>query len=131
MAHPGTNGAVPGAEKGRPKVIYVMGAGRSGSTILGVTLGNCAGVFYAGELDAWLPRSGAPQLDDATRVRFWGGVREHVEGATELFGKEAQVSIERSIALFRLHKWPARRRLRAAYREVTERLYRAVSSAAG
>jgi hypothetical protein len=131
MAHSGTNGAAAGAKTDCPKVIYVMGAGRSGSTILGVTLGNCAGVFYAGELDAWLARSGAPQLDDAARVRFWEGVREHVDGAAELFGKEAQVSIERSISLFRVHKWATRRRLRAAYKKVTERLYRAVSSAAG
>ena len=46
----------------KPKVIYVMGAGRSGSTILGVTLGNCADVFFAGELDKWLPRGGEPKL---------------------------------------------------------------------
>jgi hypothetical protein len=63
-------------------------------------------------------------------VRFWEGVRERVEGAEELFGKEAQVSIERSVALFRVHKWPVRRRLRGAYKRVTERLYRAVSEAA-
>ena len=31
-----------------------MGAGRSGSTTLGITLGNCEDVFYAGELDNWL-----------------------------------------------------------------------------
>lgn len=131
MAHPGSNGAAPAPALERPKVIYVMGAGRSGSTILGVTLGNCTDVFYAGELDAWLARSGSPQLEDETRVRFWEGVREHVDGASELFGKEAQVSIERSVALFRVHKWATRRRLRGAYRDVTERLYRAVSGAAG
>ena len=29
-----------------PKVLYVLGAGRSGSTILGVALGNFEGVFF-------------------------------------------------------------------------------------
>jgi hypothetical protein len=111
-------------------VIYVLGAGRSGSTILGVTLGNCAEVFYAGELDAWLPRGGSPQLDDAQRVRFWDEVRADVDGAQSLFGNEVQVAIERSLAVFRVRQWPARRRLRAAYRQVAERLYRAVSAAA-
>src|SRR5690348_3987075 len=111
MAHSGGNGAAPATHSDRPKVVYVMGAGRSGSTVLGVTLGNCAGVFYAGELDAWLPRSGAPQLDDDTRVRFWDQVRDQVDGAGGLFGYEAQVSIERSVALFRVHKWATRRRL--------------------
>ncbi len=47
-----------------------MGAGRSGSTTLGVTLGNCAGVLYAGELDNWLARSGTP-LESPERLRFW------------------------------------------------------------
>jgi hypothetical protein len=110
-------------------VLYVMGAGRSGSTILGVTLGNCDGVFYAGELDAWLARSGEPLLDDPERVAFWSALRAHVEGAQELFGREAQVSIERSLSLLRVHKWRARRRLRARYRRVAESLYRAIAAA--
>jgi hypothetical protein len=112
-------------------VIYVMGAGRSGSTILGVTLGNCENVFYAGELDAWLARSGIPQLGGPERERFWGTVRDEVDGAAELFGYEAQRYLERSLALLRLHTWSARRRLRAPYRRVAEDLYLAVARAAG
>jgi hypothetical protein len=115
----------------RPQVLYVMGAGRSGSTILGVTLGNCAGVFYAGELDAWLVRSGAPLLEGAERTRFWDGVRDDVDGAAELFGREAQRALERSLSLFRVHKWPARRRIRTRYRRVAQELYRAISRASG
>ena len=116
----------------RPQVIYVMGAGRSGSTILGVTLGNCADVLYAGELDAWLVRAGIPQLDDPERLRFWSVVREGVDGAAEdLFGNEAQRSLERSMAVFRIHKWPARQRLRGRYRRVAEDLYRVVAETAG
>src|SRR5438128_1514865 len=42
----------------RLRVIYMMGAGHSGSTILGVALGNCEGVFYAGEVEEWLVNSG-------------------------------------------------------------------------
>src|SRR5437868_12813951 len=106
----------------RPRVIYVMGAGRSGSTILGVTLGNCEGVFYAGELDAWLPRSGEPQIDGPERLRFWAAIRGDVEGA-ELFGRDAQRSLERSLALFRIHRWGARRRLRGPYRRIAAELY--------
>lgn len=109
-----------------------MGAGRSGSTILGVTLGNCPGVLYAGELDAWLARSGVPLLEDQERMRFWGQVCERVNGeARGLFGRESQRALERSLSLFRVHKWPARRRLRAPYRRVAEQLYRAVALTAG
>jgi hypothetical protein len=111
-------------------VIYVMGAGRSGSTILGVTLGNCDGLFFAGELDKWLARSGIPQLKDPERVQFWEEVRGDVDGAGELFGYATQC-LERSSALFRIRAWPARRRLRKRYRRVSENLYQAIAGETG
>jgi hypothetical protein len=129
MAQFSTREPPPPARQERLKVVYVMGAGRSGSTILGVTLGNCANVFYAGELDAWLVRSGVPQLDGAQRARFWSAVREEVSAADELFGSEAQRSLERSLALFRIHKWPTRRRIRQRYRRIAEDLYHTIGRA--
>lgn len=120
----------------RPKVLYIMGAGRSGSTILGVTLGNCDGCFYAGELDKWLLMSGismherdrpTPTSGESVDRRLWSRVRENVEVPPELFGREARRCIEHSSSLFRLHKLPTRRRLRAGYRRVTENLYRAIA----
>jgi hypothetical protein len=117
-------------QAGRPKVIYVMGAGRSGSTILGVALGNCADVFFAGELDRWLARAGVPRREGAELARFWSVVREHVEDAPELAGGRA-TCLERSSALLDIRKLPARRRLRPAYRRVSEELYRAIKLAAG
>jgi hypothetical protein len=123
--------AATGATNARPKVVYVMGSGRSGSTILGVALGNCDGVCYAGELDNWLVRSGTPVLGGLERTRFWSTVRDDVPGARELFGNQAQRDLERSSAPFRLHRRRARRRLREGYRRVTEDLYRAIARAAG
>ncbi len=114
----------------RPQVLYVLGAGRSGSTILGVTLGNCAGVFYAGELDAWLARSGGPQIEGEEQLRFWTAVRERVEGAEPLYGREAQRAIERSMVLLRPGEWRARRRLRGPYRRVAASLFLAVAAEA-
>jgi hypothetical protein len=125
-----TPGLPRSQQPAKPKVIYVMGAGRSGSTILGVTLGNCEGVFFAGELDKWLARSGVPELGDAERVRFWGKVRDRVVGAEELFGFAAQRCLERSSALLRLRDWPKRSRLRERYRHVSEDLYRAIAEEA-
>lgn len=122
------------AEAARPRVIYVMGAGRSGSTTLGIALGNCPGVLYAGELDNWLVRSGRPQLEEDERSAFWERVQgelEHPEDARELFGNACQRTIERSLSLFRIHLWRERRRLRARYRTVAEDLYRAVVRASG
>jgi hypothetical protein len=115
----------------RPRVLYVMGAGRSGSTTLGITLGNCEGVFYAGELDAWLSRHGEPQVSDPERDRFWGLVRERVQGAEPLYGHEAERAIERSMSLFRIRRWSQRRRLREPYRRVSESVYRAITATSG
>jgi hypothetical protein len=121
----------PAAPSGRPKVVYVMGAGRSGSTILGVTLGNCEDIFYAGELDKWLMRSGVPKRGGEERTRFWRAVLEQMDGAQDLFGREAHQYLERSSALFRVNRRSTRRRLRQHYREVTEDLYRAIARSAG
>jgi hypothetical protein len=119
---------------GRPRVLYVMGAGRSGSTTLGITLGNCDGVFFAGELDNWLARRGVPQVEDDDRLRFWTDVRSQLEdpaAAEQMYGTEAQCAIERSMSLLRVRKWPLRRKLGRRYRAVAEDLYRAVSRASG
>jgi Sulfotransferase family len=111
-------------------VIYVMGRGKSGSTILGVTLGNCADVFFAGELSTWLIGKGTPVIRDTERMRFWDGVREDVDGASELFGYEAFHHLERAVSPFRVDGWRARRRLREPYRRVTESLYLSIANQA-
>jgi sulfotransferase family protein len=115
----------------RPKVIFVMGAGHSGSTILGVTLGNCEGVLYAGELDNWLVRSGVSVLGGTKRTRFWDSVRADVPGAQELFGYDCELHLERSSAALRLGAGETRRRLRGRYRQVTTDLYRALARVSG
>ena len=108
-----------------------MGAGHSGSTILGVTLGNCEKFFYAGELEEWLLREGVARLGGLERTRFWASVRERVDDASDLFGNDVREALERSASLLRISKWPARRRLRGRYRRVAEDLYRAVADVAG
>jgi hypothetical protein len=121
----------PRAGVPRPKVVYVMGAGRSGSTILGVALGNCRDVFYGGELDAWLSRRGEPNFGGEERERFWAGVRAEMGDAGDLFGDEAQRHIEHSAAPIRPGARRSRRRLRAGYRDVAERLYRTLTEQTG
>lgn len=117
----------------RPKVIYVMGAGHSGSTILGVALGNCSDSFYAGEVDEWLITAGAAAHGGTERTRFWQRVDEAMRttDAQKLFGAEVNRLIERSSAVLRFDRWPARRALLDRYRQVTEDLLRAIAGAAG
>ncbi len=108
-----------------------MGAGRSGSTILGVTLGNCEDVFYAGELDKWLPRAGEPKLEGRRRAQFWQSVRERVADPESLFGGQAHRYLERSSALFRIGGRSVRRRIREPYRRAMGELYAAIATTAG
>jgi hypothetical protein len=120
-----------GAE--RPKVVYVLGAGRSGSTIIGVALGNCRDVFCAGELHLWLGRGGRSPIRGANRserAEFWARVGADVEVPADFPRREARF-LEKSGALFRVDRWRAQRRLRGSYRRIAEQLYRAVARAAG
>jgi hypothetical protein len=116
-----------------PKVLYVMGAGHSGSTILGLALGNCSDSFYAGEVDEWLQVSGKPSLGGSERTEFWSEVREAMRdaGAEELFGGQVNRLVERSSSLLRFDRWPARRALLRRYRQVSQELFRAISHTAG
>jgi len=131
LAAPGT--ATPQPEFAKPKVVYVMGAGHSGSTILGLALGNCSDSFYAGEVDEWLVTSGAPSLGGAERTEFWGKVREAMcaTRAEELFGGQVNRLVERSSALLRPRRWSDRRALLRPYREVAEQLFAAIAGTAG
>lgn len=116
----------------RLQVVYVMGAGHSGSTILGAALGNCGGSFYAGEVEEWLARSGEPGLGGPERTEFWLRVGERVDrtAAAELFGAVANDYVERSSAIVRVDRWPARRRLRRRYRVVARELLQAIADVA-
>jgi hypothetical protein len=60
-------------------VIYIMGAARSGSTIVGIALGNCIGGFFAGELDLYSRTAGLPTSSDPSRQSFWASVRQCIE----------------------------------------------------
>jgi len=128
-----------GTASTKPKVIYLMGSGRTGSTIVGVTLGNCDGIFFAGELASWLMLSGEPthagksalEEKERDRTEFWRSVREELGDVEALVGSEAYESLERASSAFRIDKWPARRGLRKRHERFTEDLYRSIASRAG
>jgi hypothetical protein len=123
------NGHRTGAgEPDAPRVLYVMGAGRSGSTIIGVALGNHPEVFYAGELDAWLRASGTPNFPGAERARFWSRVLAGIDVDPALGGEEPWRLLEHSLAPFRLSGRGRRRALRAGYRELAADLYTQIAA---
>ncbi len=118
-------------QTGPPKVVYVMGSGRSGSSILGVALGNCQGFFYAGELDRWLPSGGIPSLGGTERTRFWSAVREQVDVPQDMLDSRARDQLERAGGLFRLGGRAGRRALRRRYRQASGQIVGAVADVAG
>ena len=128
MSQP-TPDALPEHPAAVPKVFYVIGAGRSGSTILGVVLGNCDGVFYAGELDKWLPRDGRSPVPGEERERFWEEVRAEVD-ADGIAGGRVR-SLERSSELLDPRRLRTRRALRPRYLQVASRLFAAIAGASG
>ena len=115
------------ATEDRVGLVYVMGAGHSGSTILGITLGNCDGFFCAGELKEWLMAAARPRWGAADRQDFWSAVKERIGDVDVLFGGSANRCLERSSASFRVDLWPTRRRLRPAYRRLARELIVAVA----
>lgn len=134
----GSAPSTPQPPLGKPKVVYLMGAGRSGSTILGVALGNCADWFFAGELDKWLLMSGISMHERRTQQTgqappdrgLWTRVRQQVVVPAELSGRQARRLIEHSTAIMRVLD-RRRRGLPRLYRQVSESVYRAVCADTG
>ncbi len=58
------------------RVIYILGAGRSGSTMLDIVLGNASGAVSCGELLKFKELSGIPHrvVPGDDRDRFWQGI---------------------------------------------------------
>ena len=52
------------------KIIYIIGAGRSGTTLLDIVLGNNTDIFSAGELNRFPIRKGMPPLLDKGNPKF-------------------------------------------------------------
>jgi hypothetical protein len=113
------------------KVLYVMGSVRSGSTILGVALGNCDGVFYAGELDQWLRRCGEPVYRNPGAVELWGAVAERLRSHRDLCGDACFQCFEHSTAVGRPGRRLRARRLRQRYRAFNRDLYAALAEVTG
>ncbi len=65
------------------KIIYIIGAGRSGTTLLDIVLGNNPQTFSAGELNRFPTRNGIPPLleKESPKFIFWDNFK------TKLFQK--------------------------------------------
>jgi hypothetical protein len=65
------------AERGAlEEVVFIMGAARSGSTLLGTLIGQAPHVLFAGELTDWPGRGGRASIPRS--APFWDGIRARV-----------------------------------------------------
>ena len=132
---------VNGAET-RIKVLYIAGSGRSGSTVLGRTLGQLDGFFSVGELsNLWdrgllahrkcgcgVPVSRCPTWT-AVLAHGFGGVDEaDAKRVVALRGRRVRV---RYIPAVLLTRWRGRSREGDEFLRVLDRLYRAVQQGTG
>lgn len=63
------------------KLIYIVGAGRSGTTILDIMLGNNSNTMSLGEINRYYKRAGIPpkREPDSQTSNFWAAVRSDLE----------------------------------------------------
>jgi hypothetical protein len=109
----------------------VLGAGRSGTTVFGMALGNARNCFYAGELDAWTQWRGKPaEGDGADAARLWAEVRERMRGWHCAFGPVWCYYFEYPRSLLRIGS-RRRRALRPVYAALNADLYDVLRTVTG
>jgi hypothetical protein len=60
-------------------VIYILGAGRSGTTLLDIVLGNQDGIFSCGELNRFASCDGVSPLQrEGVKKKFWRDVKQRL-----------------------------------------------------
>ena len=99
----------------RKKIIYVIGSGRSGTTLLDILLGNQDGVFSGGELTRYALRHGVPTgFDDKPqRTAFWRSFTEDFAADLDF---EYTESLINDFEYYNLKGWPANRKRQDEYR---------------
>jgi len=67
-------------EQSDKRIIYILGSGRSGTSLLEIMLGNNSRIFNCGELNRFPARNGYPPVKspDSTDYKFWLKIREKV-----------------------------------------------------
>src|SRR5436190_15157868 len=77
----------------KTKVLYIMGIGRSGSTILGIVLGNLKEYFFAGEMQLWIESRGVPtEREDA--IKYWEKIAVNIPDREDYFNTDFEKQLE-------------------------------------
>lgn len=114
----------------KTKVIYIMGGARSGSTVLGIVLGNLKGVFYPGELFAWNRYKGVPRSTKNETRGFWKRVLEDSGELKKYFQYDFCDLMESYGSFKNFFKWGSQR-LREDYRHSNAALFEKIRKISG
>ena len=75
-----------------------MGVGRSGSTILGVVLGNLKKYFFGGEMHLWIESKGVPTERDYA-IEYWKKIADNIPEREDYFNTDFDKQLEFHTAL--------------------------------
>ncbi|WP_200389824.1 sulfotransferase [Thiocapsa imhoffii] len=83
----------------KKQIIYIMGCGRSGSTILGYCLGNAANAVDLGEVLDYGPRKGLPSEFRIRQesLKFWNSVTSRLAEQTDWIGIEEFTKLQKRL----------------------------------
>jgi len=84
----------------KKKIIYFIGSGRSGSTILSIALSNLKDVDYYGELSSFWSLKGIPRNADEKTNSFWQNIIEKYPELTLGFNNDFHKYFEHHYAIF-------------------------------
>ena len=76
----------------KKQILYVMGAGRSGTTIADIILGNQRGFFSCGELNRFPVRQGVSPIIKGKRNLFWDGFNNNLLSVFSMFDLNSLLS---------------------------------------
>ena len=129
--------------KEKLRIIYIMGYGHSGSTVLDIILGNHPDIVSVGELtnlvrDAWINNKLCACGIPGNECNFWSNVRIHWEDSVGLKNIKKYLNLQSNFERYR--RWPFLKRESALhsntsifqeYAEYTYKLFEAIAKVSG
>lgn len=94
----------------KTKMIFIMGGGRSGSTILSIAIGNMPGVLYVGELHKWNLYNGKANSEIEAVRKFWHEVYQKLEQPEKFIKQDYFKYLEYHSSIFYL-PWFTKKKL--------------------
>lgn len=103
----------------KKKIIYIIGSGRSGTTLLDILLGNEEGIFSGGELTRYALRQGVPTgfNNNPERTKFWRGFTDKFAENINFDVTEALINDFEYYNVKGVNKLLSPKRNKARYRE--------------